>query len=337
MDVNNMLKIKLFGKIQIEYMGEKLENQMGSKTIALLYLLLANKSKYLTKDKLILYLWPDSTDEAAKYNLRYNLWLLRKMIPSNLQGENFILSEKNSCTLNCDYQIECDLITIKQINFKNTSLKDLLCVQQLFCGDVMEGWYLKNCDEFNDMILLDRIICENRHIELLEEISLRYLKNEQYENSLEILKEISLIDPNNEDLTMKIMQVYSNINNRVAAINYYKNFEAKLWNSLNIAPNLILQKYYQQLLINTTVNDESIQNIAIDYQIHICCYCMRSIDCFLISDIILKLLNELPKNFIQKLDLQYLYDLNYIQPLVFSKYKECNTQKNLLEFNKSII
>lgn len=38
----------------------------------------------------------------------------------------------------------------------------------------MEGRYLKNCDEFNESILFDRITCEKLHVELLESLAERY-------------------------------------------------------------------------------------------------------------------------------------------------------------------
>jgi len=65
-----MLKIKLLGKNKIEYFGENLEPKLGNKTMAIIYLLISNKGRYVSRDKLTFYLWPDSTEEAAKYNLR---------------------------------------------------------------------------------------------------------------------------------------------------------------------------------------------------------------------------------------------------------------------------
>lgn len=51
-----MLKINLLGKIKIEYLGENLESKLSNKTVAMIYLLIANKGRYLSKDKLVLYL-----------------------------------------------------------------------------------------------------------------------------------------------------------------------------------------------------------------------------------------------------------------------------------------
>ena len=48
-----MLKINLLGKIKIEYLGENLESKLSNKTVAIIYLLIANKGRYLSKDKLV--------------------------------------------------------------------------------------------------------------------------------------------------------------------------------------------------------------------------------------------------------------------------------------------
>jgi two-component SAPR family response regulator len=52
-----MLKISLLGKTKIEYAGDDLTGKLGTKAVAMIYLLIANKGRYVPKDKLMLYLW----------------------------------------------------------------------------------------------------------------------------------------------------------------------------------------------------------------------------------------------------------------------------------------
>ena len=241
-----MLVIRLLGKTKIEYAGENLESKLGTKAIAMIYLLIANKGRYVPKDKLMLYLWPESSQEAARYNLRYNLWNLKKMLPE-VDGQTLILSDKDSCTLNGDYPMACDLLTIKELKEEETGLEELLYAKELFCGDIMEGWYLKNCSDFNELILLDRMTCENRHMEILAELARRYEMAGEREKALEILREQAVIEPENETLALHIMELYADSGNRVAAINYYRSFEAGLWNSLKIAPDKRLTDFCQSL------------------------------------------------------------------------------------------
>ena len=46
-----MLKISLLGKTKIEYAGDDLTGKLGTKAVAMIYLLIANKGRYVPKDK----------------------------------------------------------------------------------------------------------------------------------------------------------------------------------------------------------------------------------------------------------------------------------------------
>lgn len=320
-----MLKINLFGKIKIKYKNESFEKALSNKIIALIYLMVANRGKYVAKDKIMLYLWPDSSEDAARYNLRYNLWLLKKILPLGDNGETLIISEKDGCILNENYPFECDLTTIKEMDFNKASIDELLYVRSLFCGNIMEGWYLKNCNEFNEMILFDRMMCDNRHMELLKALVKRYEDKADFKYALEILKEMSLIEPDNEEIALKIMKSYACTGNRTAAINYYKNFETILWNNLNIIPNNEINSFYKSLTLGKTSNlydDESIYNKNEKEKMTIKGYCMSNIDYFLISDIISSIVKHIKSQYLLELNERYVSDLSYIQRELLVKYEE---------------
>ena len=167
-----MLSIQLLGKTALRWHGKPLESQLSGKSIPLLYLLLQSETHFLTRDKLACYLWPDSTTEAARYNLRYNLWQLKKALPQ-CGSEPLVIAEKDGCQLSSSYPWQCDLTMIKEFQISSSSNEELLYLSQLFRGEVMEGWYLKNCGEFNDLILMDRMLCERRQVELLRTLARR--------------------------------------------------------------------------------------------------------------------------------------------------------------------
>lgn len=253
-----MLKISLLGKTKIEYAGDDLTGKLGTKAVAMIYLLIANKGRYVPKDKLMLYLWPESSQEAARYNLRYNLWNLKKNLPE-LEGQTLIQADKDSCVLNKDYPMVCDLWIIKELQEDTASLEELIHARSLFCGDIMEGWYLKNCNEFNELILFDRMICENRRTKILAALSKRYEQEENLNKALEILREEATIEPDNETLALHIMEVYAESGNRAAAINYYRSFKASLWNNLKIEPDERLTAYCENLYESKTLFKPSVQ------------------------------------------------------------------------------
>ena len=108
-----MLNIKLLGKVKIEYDNKDVTEKFGAKTIALLSLLVINKNS-VNRDKIITYLWPDSSEEAGKYNLRFNLWLIKSIIENDKNGNNFLRLERGFCGINRDYDFKCDIIEVSE-------------------------------------------------------------------------------------------------------------------------------------------------------------------------------------------------------------------------------
>jgi tetratricopeptide (TPR) repeat protein len=124
----------------------------------------------------------------------------------------------------------------------------LLELRDLFGGDFLEGLYLRNCNEFNEMILFERVVCQNKQIEILEKLIGLYDDQEQFEEELQILNEAAAIEPYNEHFAYQAIRVYGKLGNRTAAINYYKNFEIVLRRNLNTSPNSELRLLYKEML-----------------------------------------------------------------------------------------
>ena len=89
-----MLTINMLGKGAILYKNECISEKLSSKLVALICLLVLNKNRNMSKEKIISLLWPDSDDEAAKSNLRFNLWTIKKTVPQSDGGEDFYYFRK---------------------------------------------------------------------------------------------------------------------------------------------------------------------------------------------------------------------------------------------------
>ena len=99
-----MLNLSFFGKSKVEYNGKEIGDRLGNKAIALICLLVLNERRYLSREKIIGYLWPDSNTDAAKYNLRYNLWLIKKNILEDKNNNSFLKVDTECCGINSKYE-----------------------------------------------------------------------------------------------------------------------------------------------------------------------------------------------------------------------------------------
>ena len=321
-----MLTIQLLGKVHIIFNSENFEDQMSTKQTALICLLVLSKGYEMSKEKLASYLWPDSSEEAAKYNLRYNLWIIGKMLSLKESGEGLILSKKEYCRLNESFEFDCDRIRLDQFNPKEDhTLDELLEFRKLIRGDFLEGLYLRNCNEFNEMILFERVVCQNRQLEVLKALLQTYDEMKDYANMLQILNELSVIEPYNDHFAIKTLDTYCKMGNRVAAIQYYKQFEAQLRRNLNISPEEALKNYYKRLVASAdqspmanpeqttettkkTEKTEKTQKRKIAIEVG----SLKSIEFYTVAEIIRKIIKAVKPEELLLLNRRYLLDLGYI-------------------------
>ncbi|NLV69726.1 MAG: hypothetical protein GXY56_02495 [Clostridiales bacterium] len=323
-----MLQINVLGKTKISCNGELLDKQLSTKAQALVYLLIAHNGKFISRDKIMAYLWPDSTTDAARYNLRYNLWQLKKLLPHDGADRSLVLSEKDGCSIDSRYSFQCDLLKIQACSVHSRDLEELAHTKGLFCGDFMEGWYLKNCNEFNEMILFERMNCERIQVELLKALARRYEESGRLEDALTTWKEMAQVDMDNEETAYNIVRLYYEMGNRVAAINHYKKFETGLWDNLNIAPNEELQRLHRDLISGSDSLHSTKKAIQVQTRstLEINGHCIKNIDYFLISDVISALLRFVDKGFLADFEKDYVRDLSVIQRDLLICYEKTTGQ-----------
>ena len=162
-----MLQIKLFGKPQVIFNSTDITPELGNKGCALLCILFLRGGEYYAREKLSAYLWPDSSANASKYNLRYTLWKIKKSTDSGEGGASLIKLDRDYCCIDRDYDYLCDLQTIDEIDPETHSAGDLKKACDAFGGALLEGYYFNNCEALNELILSQRIYYEKRKNQLL--------------------------------------------------------------------------------------------------------------------------------------------------------------------------
>lgn len=318
-----MLKIKLLGHTTITYKGKNITNDLSRKNIALLFLLIVNDKKYVTRDKIALYLWPESNEESSKYNVRYNLWMLSKSLPRDSKGNELIIIDKNSCTINADYNYECDLLSIMNCDADENNINLLSSiVDNAFSGDVMEGWFINHCYEFNELILLNRMKLERKQLKILETLSISYFEKQKYDKVINILKKAEIFDPTNETVAAGIMKTYCATNDRVSGINYYKDFEARLWKDLQILPNEELQMMYENLSSSNIVTIDGSDSEEEINSMVIFGFGIESIEWSLVSCIIDSLVKNTYDMVIENLESDIVAELSYINKKLLIKFNK---------------
>jgi DNA-binding SARP family transcriptional activator len=243
------LTIHVLGGISITREGRHFEDKLSHKSLAILSLLLTAPGMRMAKPRVTALLWADSDPDAAKSNLRFNLWSIRKIIGTDAQGADLILSDREFIRLNPRYLFESDILAVKA--FKNGSAMDaasLIPLRQYFKGEYMEGFYLDDCEEYAEIILMERMACQNIRADILEAVYDRLAAHGDLRGAVQIMLETLRIDPFNETCACRILQHMEALKQVTQAIGFYQDFAIRLRKDLNIAPSEQLQSQYKHLL-----------------------------------------------------------------------------------------
>ncbi|EFS25009.2 hypothetical protein FUAG_00524 [Fusobacterium ulcerans ATCC 49185] len=198
----NKLKLKLLGNVQIFFNDTNITSLLSGKSLALLsYLSFYRETKH-KRNKIVDFLWGNSQDSSAKYNLRYNLWSINKIIKDQ-SLEKLIDSVGKELYINPKIDIELDtdnLLKIeKKLNSGEYKIEDIISEKEKYRELFLEGVYIKECFEFNDWVYNKREEFQKIYTTMIKILLEHYQLNDMYNDSIKILKELINLNPYNEE------------------------------------------------------------------------------------------------------------------------------------------
>lgn len=157
---------------------------------------------------------------------------------------------------------------------------------------------------------------------------------------MEVLNEILEIEPYDEKMALKLMDIYQKSGKRALAINYYNEFSYNLSCSLGIHPSIELRNKYNEVKMSVSdcnelkkTKESELKSKDKHFDIKINSYCMKNVDYFWMSDVIGKIVNLDIKNCIKQLNQKQLIDLGYIQSDIL---KYCN-EDTVVDYKSELV
>lgn len=309
-----MLQIKLFGKPQVIYNGRDIAPELGNKGCALLCILFLRGGEYYAREKLAAYLWPDSSANASKYNLRYTLWKIKKSTDTGEDSESLIRLDREYCCINRDYDYLCDLQTIDEIDPETHSADDLKKACDAFGGELLEGYYFNNCEALNELILSQRIYYEKRKNQLLMKAAELYEKSGLLQEAVCVIEKVLECEPYNEQMALRLMTLYEQTDDRSRAIRFFNEFRNRLASNLEIYPGSAITRKYEELKAapHTAEDPPAPRSSTGSLTVQTCC--IPDVPCFWMADVVGKVLTAADKAAVQQWDREQLRLLSTIQP-----------------------
>ena len=317
---DNRIQIYMLGYPKIIYNGTDITDKLSYKSAGILYYVSTNN--YCSRKKIAYTFWEGSSEDAAKYNLRYNLWSMNKIFKSSNKNEDPILEwNKNNLFLNENYDLDIDIESYsKNIKSQDLNLKSLIKLKSLYKGEFLEGFYLKDSFAFNDWLFFEREKYQKKYIQVLQNLLLIYKKENKYDKSISILQEMLKLNSLDESIYVALIKVYLEKGDRANALKIYNKCVYVLRHELNISPKkstekllkIIKNKSYQTTYKCTKTSDDIVRlnPSDLDYLLEnshqygnvliINCIPIENLNYCFMASLIDKIIDFYPKDFLNK-------------------------------------
>lgn len=237
-----MLEVRLLGHFEVYLDGKPLAIPTRNAQLLLAFLVL-NAGKAHRRERLAGLLWPDSSEENARGNLRHELWRLRKAI--NTHQPAYFLIDDLTITFDPRQEFTLDVHKLESTPLDGPTLAgrpadELIAVLSVYQGELLPGFY-------EEWVLTERArlsaLFETRIARLLEILQ----KEGRWEDVLDWGLRWTAMGHWPEPAYRALMSAYTAMGNGSKAARTYESFSKGVQKDLGIKPSEQTQALYKRL------------------------------------------------------------------------------------------
>jgi len=225
------LQLLLLGGIELcgapVGVADKLLGQ--SKAVALLaYLALAPAGRFQRRDRLVGLFWPELDQTHARAALRKVIYVARGLL-----GEDFFISRGDDDLAIAAGRLQCDVA-----EFTTAAESGLLArALELYRGDLMPGFFLPECVEFERWLEDERTAARERAAAASWALAAALEGDRQYTNAGAWARRSVRHAWHDERVLRRAISMLDRIGDRAGAIKLYDDFATRLRADLGVAPS----------------------------------------------------------------------------------------------------
>lgn len=319
--------MRFLGEPKISVDGQDITNLISSKGIGILaYLLSKRRGTKVYREKISALFWSESDDKSAKYNLRYTLWSIKKILKDhNIKNNIIITKDKSYCFIDKEADLECDLekFKIRAEEILNGNFKNTENFIKLYNDKFLQGIQIKNNRELDDWIIYQMEKLQRIYLSCLKKLSENFYNTGQYKKGIEYLEQILFMNPLDEEIHRNLIKLYYASGNRVAAMKQYEKCINILRNELNISPMEETTRLYKN--VKNGQSDTSM-NMVLDKP-------YKCISYFILAEIMELVLSNYP-NILNNIHIDYKIEIAKIIPEIRIKKNEQTLQYLSVDIEK---
>jgi DNA-binding SARP family transcriptional activator/TolB-like protein len=228
----------VLGGLALEADAEPIEGAASRpRSLALLAILAGGGPSGVPRDKLLLYLWPESNTQRARNSLHQALHTTRRHL-----GEGVIEADALSVRLSPS------LFSSDLWDFLATlSRGDVERALEVYGGVFLEGFALPELPEFTRWIGEERTRIAHLYRDALETAAARASREGRLRDAIKHSQALVQIDPLGSDSNLGLMRAFSDAGNRAAALAHARDYEARVGQELGTAPDQSVAAFAAEL------------------------------------------------------------------------------------------
>ena len=212
-----MLRLEAFGGLRLVDTDGGRPVVTQRRRLALLALLASAGDRGFTRDKVIGYLWPESTPEHARHALEQLLYALRQQLPQPL------ILGPDPLRLN-PAEIESDVGEFRRA----VASQDWPEAAALHRGPYLDGFYLSEAPEFERWGEQERARLREEHVRALRQLASVAEVRGQHTAEIDIWRRLAEADPLGERSAAGLVRALAGAGDWAGAMRYAQEFESQL-------------------------------------------------------------------------------------------------------------
>jgi TolB-like protein/DNA-binding SARP family transcriptional activator len=190
------------------------DHAQQNRPLALLAALATSGERGRNRDQLLLFFWPDASQQRARHSLEQALYLIRRSVdPSIFLGVNPL-------------RINLDVLTSDVVDFESAVAQDRLeAAVALYQGPFLDGFYLSDSPEFEQWTEGERSRLEALYTKALERLAERAKAVADHESAIGWWRKLADVDPLSSRPALGLMRALANAGDHAAALRHARQYE----------------------------------------------------------------------------------------------------------------
>ena len=234
------LEIALLGAPTVRRDGELVSFDTRKATALLAHLALAERPR--RRDSLCELLWPSHDSERARGALRRTLSTLRRGI-----GVEWVESEGDAIRLRDGADLHLDVRRFRDLAGDAATLEDLNAAVELFAGDFLEGFGLRDSPEFDGWQISEGECLRRELCDALRRLVGILALAGRYEAAIPHARRWLAVDPVHEPAHRELIRLYAATGDRGAALAQFRECVRVLNRELGVPPLAETVTLYEQV------------------------------------------------------------------------------------------